>query len=345
MTLSFGLTPVMSQTPPTAPSTTSEGSLDDTVAIEIVGDSSTKAETEPVGEENLKLKAEPEETREEPLTALTNVSLTVDALMRKIALGGTERLRPDVRNGLIRVTVLTLQGTRVDLPVREAISIKLNNLISAQPNMMTPDSSQMVTTMRAFGQQGIGLTIERAITVGRMLGARFVMIGEIDQPRRGAATSIKIQIVSIKRKGVINTFDEKLSAGELERFQRTHLERETRLGATWRSAIAPGWGQVYQGRAGVGALYAATAFGALIGGILSYQSGLEDAEKYRENKASQVSYRSKGNLSFERANFFWGALGTLWVTSVVDAYLSGKDRVKPTFSIHPQGGLSLSGAF
>ena len=345
MTFSFGLTPVMSQTPPTTTSTTSERSLDDMAVVESVEDSSNKAEAEPVVEEQVKPQVEPQDTQEEPLTPLMNVSLTMDALMRKIALGGTERLRPDVRNGLIRVTVLTLQGTRVALPLREAISAKLNGLISAQPNMMTPASSQMISTMRAFGQQGIGLTIERAITVGRMLGARFVLIGEIDQARRGATSSLKIQVVSIKRKGVINTFDETLNAGELEKFQRDYLKSETRLGATWRSAVAPGWGQIYQGRAGVGALYAATAFGALIGGIISYQSGLEDAEKYRENEASQVSYRSRGNLSFQRANFFWGALGTLWATSVVDAYLSGKDRVKPKFSIHPQGGLSLSGAF
>ena len=122
MTFSFGLTPVMSQTPPTTTSTTSERSLDDMAVVESVEDSSNKAEAEPVVEEQVKPQVEPQDTQEEPLTPLMNVSLTMDALMRKIALGGTERLRPDVRNGLIRVTVLTLQGTRVALPLREAIS-------------------------------------------------------------------------------------------------------------------------------------------------------------------------------------------------------------------------------
>lgn len=270
-------------------------------------------------------------------------SKSLSSLFTDLAQRGTERLRPDVRNGLIRVATLTFKGSKLDLATREALSRMFAHHISEQPNILQVDPIKVHATMRIFAQQEIDLTLERAISIGRLLGARFLLLGEIEA--EGEEHLVKMSVVSIKRKGVIVEESGRLKKGTLKKYIDKSVFYESKIGALWRSALLPGWGQIYQQRPEVGAFYALTAASLLTGGLLAYQEGQDHSARYAEGLSSSVPYRLQANSAFSRANLFWGGLGIIWVTSAIDAYLSGKDHAHFRLNFNPQGGLSLSGAF
>ena len=267
----------------------------------------------------------------------------------------TSRLIPDVRNGLIRVGTVLLEvdsslQSEVDSHAAQALTQHLIHIIQQQSNLIHisfNENQEILNHFRAttsiFNDQETRLR-GRLISLGRLLGVRYLFVGQI--ARNEGKMEFSLRVLSIKSKGWVGQASvEALDPKALKNFTSRTLFRETRWGGTWRSALLPGWGQFYQKRSDKGLLYSLSAVGLLAGGIMSYQQGIDYQDQYQVQNASSVPYRLRANDAFVRANFFWGALGTVWAMSVLDGYLSGQDRVHFRFSFNPQGGLALSGDF
>lgn len=286
----------------------------------------------------------PSET-EDQLDSIENTQLSLSDFLNQVAIDGSIPLSPDIRNGLIRVAALTVQGTDIDLATRELITLLLSKKIAQQSNMVITEPKQVYRMMRTFTVQDLALSDGRALTLGRMLGVRFLFVTHVTA--EGSQYRFKVKVLSIKRKGVVFENEAMINRSDINQLQKDHIFREKKSSALWRSLLLPGWGQFYQHRPHMGTLYTLTSLGLLIGGILSYQDGQTWSDLYQEKTASTVPYRHRANQAFSRANIFWGALATTWIISALDAYLTGEDQAKSRINItvYPQGGLQLSSSF
>lgn len=105
--------------------------------------------------------------------------------------------------------------------------------------------------------------------------------------------------------------------------------------AAWRSAVAPGWGQIEAGATGRGVAYA-TLFGAsLVAALTSAALGVAAEDDYQDSGADAVERRDDGNAHYSRANVFFVAAGALWLSAVVDALVTTEDRVTWRFAAEP----------
>lgn len=105
--------------------------------------------------------------------------------------------------------------------------------------------------------------------------------------------------------------------------------------AAWRSAVAPGWGQIEAGATGRGVAYA-TLFGAsLVAALTSAALGVAAEDDYQDSGADAVERREDGNAHYSRANVFFVAAGAFWLTAVIDALATTEDRVTWRFDAEP----------
>ena len=267
----------------------------------------------------------------------------------------TSQLIPDVRNGLIRVGTLLIEAdssvqNEIDLPVAQALTRQLIHVIRQQNNLIHisfNENREILTHFRKttslFFDQETRVR-GRLISLGRLLGVRYLFVTQVT--RNEGKLEFTLKVLSIKSKSWIGQGSSRyLDDKALTKFKKESLFRESKWGGVWRSALLPGWGQFYQKRPHQGVLYSLSTLGLLAGGLLSYTQGVDYQKQYEEEKASNVPYRLRANDAFQRANFFWGALGTVWAMSILDGYLNGQDRIHFRFSFNPQGGVALSGDF
>ena len=271
---------------------------------------------------------------------------TLTRALTLIAQRATERLRPDIRNGLIRIAVLTAQGDAIDLPAREALSGALAQIVSELPNVYVVAPMTTRQTLRRFSALNLPLTVERSISLGQHLGARYLLHLTTEAGPKPGQVKLITQVISVKLRGVVINDEHIVQLGDLTQFRDKLVFDESRLGATWRSLVFPGWGQLYQGRTGAAIAYMATSVGLIAGGIWSYTKGSSAAQRYQEDTRETVIYRQEANQHFDRARLIWGALGVTWLSSVASSFIMGEDRSHIQLNFDPtHGGLSFSGVF
>ena len=257
------------------------------------------------------------------------------------------RLRPDIQNGLIRVAVLTTQGSGADEASRQAIAQKLALLMNEVPNVhiLEPSREQKVLKRFSRNSSGLKLTVERSISLGQHLGVRYLLLSEITSESNDSLI-IKAQLISVKGRGEIKSAEFKLSKQELNKFRSTYIFYEKKLEATWRSAVLPGWGQLYQGNTSGAIAYMTLSASLLVGGIWATQQGDAAATEYQKNTSDKIYYRQIANNHYARAQLLWGALGATWLSATLSTYLQGTDKAHLKFNVNPaQGSLGLSGVF
>lgn len=268
-------------------------------------------------------------------------------LLTRFAFQSVRSLRPDVRNGLIRVAVMTARGKDLDLATRQAISTELALIIAEQPNILILEPSREREVMERFDRLGLELSDNRSISLGQHLGVRYVINLFVESAPKGGVI-LKTKTIGIKRRGLIDGSENEglISLEELKNLQRKSIFYESKIEATWRSALIPGWGQLYQGRTGAAIAYMSLSAALLMGGILANQAGNEAAQVYQENTSDKVYYRQLANSHYARASLLWGGLSVTWLSSTLSAYFQGEDRAHVKFNFDPQqGSFNLSGVF
>jgi hypothetical protein len=275
-------------------------------------------------------------------------SNSLEETLNRFAQRATEQLRPDVRNGLIRVAVLTTQGQVVDEPTRQALAMTLAQKIRQQPNILILEPSRAKEVLSRFEGTGLVLSDNRSISLGQHLGVRYLVITEVVSGSTSDTFTLKTKTVSVKRRGPLKSSEDEavVSSKEMMSFKTRNVFYERKLEATWRSALLPGWGQLYQGDRGTAVAYMTLSAGLLIGGFWATQAGDDAAGRYQENTPNTIYYRQLANNHYARAQLLWGALGATWFASTLSAYLQGEDRPHIMLNLDPkQGRLGFSGVF
>lgn len=274
--------------------------------------------------------------------------LSLERVLTRFARRATEQLRPDVRNGLIRVMVATAQGKSLDQATRQALAASLAHKIAQQPNILILEPDHERAVMARFSETGLEFTENRSISIGQHTGVRYVLMLTVSNSESPTGIKLKTKTVSVKRRGSIKASESEavVSMEEIKRFQKATVFYEKRLDATWRSALIPGWGQLYQGRTGAAVAYMSLTAGLLIGGFAATQAGDEAATQYQKNTVDKVYYRQLANNHYARAQMMWGALGVTWISSTLSAYLQGEDKPRLQLNFDPeQSSFKLSGVF
>lgn len=308
--------------------------------------------TSPMASRSSTSAVKPETTSEQEIEPVVKQKKSLARALTLIARDAARGLRPDVRNGLIRIAVPTFQGQGGDQSLREALSAALAQRLSELPNIFVTNTATTIDAMRRLERADLTLTAGRPISLGQHLGARYLVIARVEPSSTPDEVVLSAQVIGVKQRGIIAQRSQILENGiavsrsDLNAFRSASVFDESRLGAVWRSAVVPGWGQLYQGHHGQAIGYFALTLGLIAAGTWSHLRGVDAANIYQKNTENTVSYRWEANQHFDRARLIWGALGVTWATSVISAFFQGEDRAHVQLNFDPsRGGLSLSGAF
>lgn len=254
---------------------------------------------------------------------------------------------PDADNALVRVGVAPVLTGEREQRLGEALTLALRAVVGAQPHTVALPQGDVASLWRTWSAQSqrhqLPLTLTRAVSLGRTMGARYLILSRLSA--EGGSYLLETKTVSMKQLRVIHEGSQPISRAALKAFESQVFERETRLDALWRSAVLPGWGQLYQGRKAAAVAYAATASILAVGAIASSLEGLSARATYQDNNAAGVPYRDEANSAFKRANYLWAGLGAVWLTSMVDSFILGREQRSIQFSFDPNGSVGLSGEF
>jgi len=254
---------------------------------------------------------------------------------------------PDADNALVRVGVAPVLVEGGDALLAQALTEALRAVVGAQPHAIAlpqGDVSQLWRAWRAQSQRHqLPLTLTRAISLGRAMGARYLILSRLSQQE--GAYRLETKTISVKQLRVIHEGDQPITKLALETFKGEALGGESRLDGVWRSAALPGWGQLYQGRRAAAIAYSAAASILALGAVVSTIEGLTARATYLEGSADGVPYRAEANQAFARANYLWAGLGAVWVTSLVDSFIMGKERRSLRLQFDPNGGVGIAGEF
>jgi TolB-like protein len=203
------------------------------------------------------------------------------------------------------------------------------------------ERSQLSTILQEQALQASGaVDPAKAAEVGKLAGARGMVVGEVTDT--GDSFRISARVLDAENATVIAADDAELPKEELIAFSADAVVLRSKAGAMFRSLVAPGWGQVYNGEpvkagivaGGVGLLGLATVATVATGAythFVVYQNWTPEqlpsgVAKTSENISSAVvGIREAANVQYSIAAVFAGLTATAWIAGALDGYLSGVD--------------------
>ena len=244
----------------------------------------------------------------------------------------TDGLAPCIVAGLAkddfrRVAVLPFEA--LDEPAKEhelgrLASELLSSRLVVRPAIMQVERARLDTVISELQRTERGeLQPKTAVRVGKLLGADTVIVGSLAVA--GADYLVTTRAVDTETGRVVSAFDQAIDRQGMVAFSEDAVEIKTPVGAAIRSAVAPGWGQYYNGDAVRGVAYGATFVGFAGTAVASILQGNAARDDYDSGGKNQVKRRDEGNAAITRANWCLVGMGAVWAISVVDAYLTGKD--------------------
>jgi hypothetical protein len=176
-----------------------------------------------------------------------------------------------------------------------------------------------------------GLTPEQALAVGRLLGADTVVTGRLTLGE--GATTLHAEVLDVAT-GVDRVHGGQMfDTAAFLALRDEALREQTAFDGVWRSALAPGWGQIHNGDTARGAVYLALFGASLAGGIGAGVVGRGAQDDYDDG---QIDRRDDANDAYLVANVLFATAGAVWLTAVVDAAITGESS--QTFDLAPYGG-------
>lgn len=184
-----------------------------------------------------------------------------------------------------------------------------------------------------LGQAG-AINPDQAAEYGSILGVRALIVGKI--VNSGQSFKITARIMDAETGRVLGTEDASVPKEELIAVSKRAVVLRTKTGAMFRSAVAPGWGQLYNDEP-VKAAVAGTAVGigvvstiAAAAVSLTYVALLltwsrDDTTTNKEHEDAFPAMKSVQQTTGIAAGILGGLTVAIWAGVVADAYLSGTD--------------------
>ncbi len=202
----------------------------------------------------------------------------------------------------------------------------LSSRLARNPRIIQVERDRLDSVISELQRSERGeLSQDGAVSVGKLLGANNIVLGSVASS--GSDYLITARVVDSESGRVVTAADQIFPKAGMVAISADVVEVKSKLGAATRSAVLPGWGQVYNGDVGRGLVYGATFFGMATGAITSAVLGTQAENKYNENTRDTVDERESANGHYDRVNYFLIGLGTLWAVAVSDAYITGVDAM------------------
>jgi len=176
--------------------------------------------------------------------------------------------------------------------------------------------------------------------VGALAGASAMIIGDVVDT--GESFLVTAKLISMENATVLAAEQATLPKEELIAFSADSVVLRSRAGGFFRSAVAPGWGQVYNrepikagivaaavGVLGLSALTALVVGGVQHGAYTNFtpaQLESKDVALTQENISAEVTgLRNSANAWYTTGIVFLGLTAVAWTGGALDAWISGTD--------------------
>ena len=261
------------------------------------------------------------------------------------------------------VAVVDFEARGISALEAQTLTDRFRTSVATTGVVRLVERRMMVELLEEQGFQQVGCTSDEcAIEVGQLLGVEYMIGGAIGKV--GETFTIDARMISVET-GVTERVKELTYEGKVDGLiteiqilayhmvgvkpPQALLDRstggavisnpKTKLGALMRSAILPGFGQIYSDKKiwGYGWMAAELAIGGLIASTYSsYQTANSDYNSLMGlyNSAIQdddiVNYRSQAESKYaemetaeQQIKLFMQAAAGIWVTNMIHAYLVG----------------------
>lgn len=162
-----------------------------------------------------------------------------------------------------------------------------------------------------------------AVPIGRLLGATRILVGTVVSTE--GAFLVFARIVDVESGEILSGASEEVPRSRFLALAEDVVEVKSRAGAIARSAVLPGWGQVYGGSAWRGATYAVLFAGAGGAAASFALAGSRAEDAYHQNTPETVHERARGNELYRNAEYALLAMAGIWTVAIVDAAITGRD--------------------
>ena len=236
-------------------------------------------------------------------------------------------------------------ATRAD--VDAALTELFSNQLSSRDKVIGVERARIQGVIGELKKaQSQDFSAKGAAQAGKLLGARYVLVGSITT--MGSTLQVTTRLVISETGEVLKGEVLRAPRQEFISFQRDVVIPRSKTSAAIRSMLVPGWGQLYNGHkltayttllAGFSALGTAAAYGFL---------GSKAESKYQKNRANTVSQREIANDHYLKARIALWSYAAIWSYAIMDAYISGQNNPKidlSGWSDLESAGVVLSGQF
>lgn len=161
------------------------------------------------------------------------------------------------------------------------------------------------------------LTQEKAQRLAATLAVDSLVVGHVVEVGREIAVSARVIDLAANVKAVALV---RLDEADLPNLPPVAARRWEAL---FRSALVPGWGQLYNGEPVKGGIVLATELGLLGTALGFHLAGNHALESYEQDLRVTVSERELAESRYTTRNALLWTAGGVWVANLVDAWLAG----------------------
>jgi len=198
--------------------------------------------------------------------------------------------------------------------------------LAARPDFVVVERERLKQVVMELKLGDSGLVDEdSAAQLGKFLGCQAIVIGSVMSA--GADFVVSAKQVAVESAEVLVATQVNIPREGLIALSDKAIVARTTGGAVLRSALIPGWGQIYNEDNAKGALFLSAAVGVAAGAAVGLSLRVYYGSEYdgAANSDDAKDFRNKADSAALAANIMAGVYGVVWVLSMLDAWLSGGD--------------------
>ncbi len=185
---------------------------------------------------------------------------------------------------------------------------------------------------------------DQAADLARLVGADLLVVGSVSEV--GDRFLINVRAISKEKGTAVAVQQTEVSSAHLIALSSEAVVLKTRWGATYRSMVAPGWGQFYNEEPIKGGVFLAAELGAVAAAIGLHFAGKAVEDEYNsldeqdfiKNPSRHDDLEKKRQNLWLARDIMFGAIAGVWLINVLDAAINAKTYVRT------ETGVELKGA-
>jgi TolB-like protein len=277
----------------------------------------------------------------------------VDVAVRRLAdrLADAQARRPDGRYQRIAVLDLAENGAAAkDRSLGKVVSAELATTLRRDHGWLLVERARLGAILAEQKLGVMGVTDRQAQDVGKVADAQAVVVGSVSEV--GDRYLVAARLITVDAGTVVAAASESIQAAGLVSLASEAVVLRSRGDAAFRSAVIPGWGQVYNRQPAKAALFGG-GVALLVAGAVGYHlSGAKAESDYRSRTTAAAlggdpagtaaNLRRTAEDRYATRNWLlYGAAG-LWLLNVGDAWLGGTDGSRVVAGAVPAEGGGLA---